>query len=653
MSDVAAPYEVIESFPFLGPDTALTQAIATFDWSQTALGPINTWTGELRTAVGLMMGSGYAGALWWGPDLWLVHNEHYDRELLRERGPALGRRFDDIWSDVAPVIRPQFDAIMQSGHGASWDEQRVDMVRDGRVEETYWNYSFTPVFGEDGRVQGIFNGAREVTGTVLNTRINALLVDLDDALARSDNIDAVTQVALCLIGDQLGVRRVGFGEVDLGTNTVDIRHIWAKPDMPDITGRYPLGNFGAISEELAMGHSVIIDDARTDARTSDLQVQRRYAGLGMMSGLVIPIIEHGRYAGGVFVQDAEPRIWSRADVLMAEAATRRLWAALKRLRVDAALRNSEQRYRLIFEQAEDIIFTADIDQRITDANDAGARAIGLPRDALVGRSIAEFVDPQGFAQTTSMLQQKLDHGGNTRHEVAVLSPDGRQMRWENNSTLIVDPDKRPIGLLSISRDVTERRAFEERRELLIHELNHRVKNTLALVQAIAHQSFRGRADSATAQANFMARIGTLAGAHDLLTREQWEGVTLAELVRAATAPLDAARIDAAGDALAVTPKAAVAMAMALHELGTNAVKYGALSAPEGRVEISWEVSGENLHLDWRETGGPPVTMPEQRGFGVKMIERALASDLGGRVKVDFASNGVYCAIVAPRKGNVT
>ena len=652
MSDAAAPYEVIANYPFLGPDTALTQAIATFDWSQTALGPINSWTGELRTAVGLMMGSGLASALWWGPDMWLVHNEDYERELLRERGPALGRRFDDIWNDVAPVIRPQFDSIMHSGHGASWDEQRVDMIRNGRLEETYWNYSFTPVFGQDGRVQGIFNGAREVTSAVLNMRINALLVDLDDTLARGGSIDAVTQVALRLIGDQLGVYRVGFGEVDLGTDTVDICHIWAKPDMPDITGRYPLGNFGAISDELAMGHTVVIDDARTDARTNVPQVKQRYETLGIMSGLVIPIIEQGRYAGGVFVQDADPRIWSRADVLMAEAATRRLWAALKRLRADAALRNSEQRYRLIFEQAEDIIFTAGVDQRITDANEAGAKAIGLPRDTLIGRSIADFVDTDGYAQTTSMLQHKLDHGGNTRHEVAVAAADGRQMRWENTSTLIVDPDKRPIGLLSISRDVTDRRAFEERRELLIHELNHRVKNTLALVQAIAHQSFRAGADSASAQDNFMARIRTLAGAHDLLTREQWEGVTLVELVRAATAPLDSARIDAAGDTLVVTPKAAVPLAMALHELGTNAVKYGALSTPDGRVGIAWKIEGDNLHFDWRETGGPTVTTPERRGFGVKMMERALASDLGGQVTIDFASDGVHCAIHAPRKGNV-
>lgn len=653
MTERAQPYEVIEKYPFLGPDTELTRAIAAFDWSATALGPINHWPGELRTAVGLMMNSGSASAVWWGDELWLIHNEAYARELLRERGPSLGRKFDDIWGEVSPVVRPQFDAILQTGLGATWNEQRVDMERDGRLEETYWNYSFSPVIGTDGRVQGIFNGAREVTGVVLQTRINGLLVELDDALAGTDSIDTALVLALRLIAEQLNAHRAGFGDVDLASNSIDIRQLWASADMPDIRGRYPLGNFGAISEELAMGHSVIIDDARTDPRTADPVVRRRYDHIKLRSGLVIPIIEDGCYVGGVFVQDAVPRIWSRAEILLAEAATRRLWAALKRLRADAALRDSEQRYRLIFEQAEDIIFTADIDQRITDANDAGAKAIGLSRDALIGRSIADFVDAEGFAQTTSMLQHKLNEGGNTRHEVPVMSADGRAMRWENNSTLIVDPDKRPIGLLSISRDVTERRAFEERRELLIHELNHRVKNTLALVQAIAHQSFRPGADSVTAQDNFMARIRTLAGAHDLLTREHWEGVTLAELVRAATAPLDATRIDARGAMLVVTPKAAVALAMALHELGTNAVKYGALSTPEGRVSIDWNLDAERLHLDWRESGGPSVSAPERRGFGVKMIERALASDLGGRVSVQFASEGVYCTIDAPCGGNVT
>jgi PAS domain S-box-containing protein len=633
-------------------NAVMTDAIDAFDWAATPLGPKADWTAELRTTVALCLGANYPSAVYWGPDWRMLHNDAA-LLVLRNDMQVLGQSAAKVWGKWWPEMEKAFAHISRTGSGIT-ETNRNFHIRDGNIRrDTFWNYNFSPVTDASGNVVGIFAGARESTEEVLRARADALMVALDDQLAVAASINTMTEAALALIGERLSAQRSGFAEIDTVTQTLDIRRCWTAGTLPNISGHYPLGTFGSLTAELATGHSVVIDDNRTDPRTSDPVMLERYERIGLRSGIVVPILDRGIYVGGVFVQDSAPRRWLPYEIDLAEAATRRLWQALVRTRADIALRESEQRYRLIFEQAEDIIFTADIDQRITDANEAGARAIGLTRDTLIGRSIADFVDAEGFAQTSSMLQQKLDHGGNTRHEVPVLSADGRRMRWENNSTLIVDPDKRPIGLLSISRDVTERRAFEERRELLIHELNHRVKNTLALVQAIAHQSFRGRADSATAQANFMARIGTLAGAHDLLTREQWEGVTLAELVRAATAPLDATRIDATGDALAVTPKAAVALAMALHELGTNAVKYGALSAPDGRVGIVWKIEGDRLQLDWREWGGPPVAAPHHRGFGVKMIERALASDLGGRVTVDFARNGVRCIIDAPRKGNVT
>lgn len=170
-----------------------------------------------------------------------------------------------------------------------------------------------------------------------------------------------------------------------------------------------------------------------------------------------------------------PRRWLAHEVALVQVATRRLWLALVRTRAGIALRQSEQRYRLIFEQADDIIFAADIKQRITDRNAAGTIALGLIREAIIGRSIADFVTPSDFEQTTAMLNEKIERGGSTRHEVAAMCRDGSKMRWDNHSTLIVDHDGRPIGLLSISRDATERRAFDERRKLSIHALNHRVK----------------------------------------------------------------------------------------------------------------------------------------------------------------------------------
>ncbi len=625
-------------------------AIAAFDWGATPLGPIERWPGELRAVTGLMLQSDFPSALWWGRERILLHNDLY-LDILAERGASIGRRLADVWAETGDSFSGYFDAIEASGHGVSAAELRIDILRGARLEERYWNFSLTPVLGSEGQTLGILNGVRETTAAVLRARGDALLLDLDDQLLAAVGVDAMIEAALATIGEHLGARRTGYAEIDASGQHLDVLQCWTAGDMPDISGRYPLGTFGSITDELRGGKPVAIADNRTDPRTSDPATVARYDTIGLRSGIVVPLLDAGRYAGGLFVQDDVPRDWTRHQVTLAQAATQRLWHALKRLRTEIAMRESEQRYRLIFEQANDIIFTADIDQRITACNDAGVRALGLGREAIVGKSIADFVTASDFEQTSAMLRHKLEHGGNTRHEVGVTGADGRAMRWENDSTLIVDRDGRPMGLLSISRDVTERRAFDERQRLLINELNHRVKNALALVQGIAHQSFRPGVESASAQRDFVARLGTLAKAHDLLTREHWEGVTMAEIVRAATAAFDATRIAASGPPLRLCPKAAVAVAMALHELGTNAMKYGALSTPGGHVDIGWQRDDARFRLDWRECGGPTVAPPSRRGFGVKMVERALASDLQGSVSVAFQPQGVHCVIDAPLQGN--
>ena len=636
---------------FFSTGGVMGAAIAAFDWSSTPLGPIADWRGELLAAVGVMLQTDYPHALWWGPERILLHNDHY-LDLLAERGASLGRTAADVWADADDPFFAHLDEVERKRHGLSKVDLRIDFVRAGRTDERYWNFAMTPILGREGEVLGVLNGVRETTSQVLRRQADALLLDLDDQLLAAAGIDTVIAAALATIGEHLGARRTGYAEVDPVTHTLAIFPCWVPGALPDIEGLYPLGTFGNITDELRQGQVVVIADNRTDPRTSDAATLERYDRIGLRSGIVVPVIDNGRYAGGLFVQDDVPRSWTRHQVMLVQSATHRLWHALKRLRTEIAMRESEQRYRLIFEQANDIIFTADIDQRITACNAAAARALGLSREAIVGASIADFVSAADFEQTSAMLRHKLDHGGNTRHEVGVTGADGRAMRWENDSTVIVDRDGKAMGLLSISRDVTERRAFDERQRLLINELNHRVKNALALVQAIAHQSFRPGVESATAQRDFLARLGTLAKAHDLLTREHWEGVTMAEIVRAATAAFDAARVEAQGPPLRLTPKAAVAVAMALHELGTNAMKYGALSTPAGCVQIGWSSDAERFCLGWQEHDGPPVTAPSRRGFGVKMVERALASDLHGSVSVAFLPQGVQCAIDAPLQGNI-
>jgi two-component sensor histidine kinase len=210
-------------------------------------------------------------------------------------------------------------------------------------------------------------------------------------------------------------------------------------------------------------------------------------------------------------------------------------------------------------------------------------------------------------------------------------------------------DGQLIGFLRILRDRTEQRNADEKQTLLINELNHRVKNTLATVQSIATQTLRTAATPQQGLAALEERLVALSRAHDVLTRESWEGAELGEIVALAVAPYtgeDHLRIRAEGASVRLRPGMALAMAMALQELATNAAKYGALSAPGGHLSITWELEAGVLRLRWEESGGPRVAPPVRRGFGSRLIERSLAAELGGEVLIDFAATGVVCTVTA-------
>ena len=203
------------------------------------------------------------------------------------------------------------------------------------------------------------------------------------------------------------------------------------------------------------------------------------------------------------------------------------------------------------------------------------------------------------------------------------------------------------------REIRERRAIEQHRELLINELNHRVKNTLATVQSIAAQTLRSRAVPEGAREDFEARLIALSEAHNLLTRANWESATLGDVIEVALRPHRAQEGDRfmiEGPVTRLGPKTALAMAMAVHELATNAIKYGALSNETGRVSLSWRVEAaegvRRFRFQWREIGGPPVTPPKRRGFGSRLIERGLAAEFAGDVRLDFEPEGLVCTIDA-------
>jgi two-component sensor histidine kinase len=237
---------------------------------------------------------------------------------------------------------------------------------------------------------------------------------------------------------------------------------------------------------------------------------------------------------------------------------------------------------------------------------------------------------QGETVTNELLEVRFDNG-----DRRMLLMRAAPLRGKNGELQ---------GAVAAAADVTERHRYEDHLKLLLNELNHRVKNTLAIVQSIAALTLKDV--DAGARAAFNERLLTLSAVHNLLTDESWQGASIASVVLASLRTARE-RVNFAGDDLWLQPKSAVALSMALHELGTNALKYGALSRERGTVAVRWTTSDGRFRLRWEETGGPAVLPSSHRGFGSRMIERGLAAELQGEVRIDWRREGVVCTIDAP------
>jgi two-component sensor histidine kinase len=199
-------------------------------------------------------------------------------------------------------------------------------------------------------------------------------------------------------------------------------------------------------------------------------------------------------------------------------------------------------------------------------------------------------------------------------------------------------------------EIAERRRAETHQRLLMNELNHRVKNTLATVQSMGSQTLRTGRSLAEAREAFDSRIMALSAAHNLLTAERWESADLEDVVRVAVAPFDepaGTRFSVTGPGVRLKASNALGLAMALQELGANAVRHGALSAEDGRVDVSWTLAGGAVEFTWAETGGPAVTAPLRRGFGSRLIQEGLSRELQGEVRMDFLPEGLRCVLTFP------
>jgi PAS domain S-box-containing protein len=318
------------------------------------------------------------------------------------------------------------------------------------------------------------------------------------------------------------------------------------------------------------------------------------------------------------------------------------------------LEASMTRYRMLVDNANDIVATFDLKGRFTSVNPAIERILGFAPAEVIGRSLRRHVPRERLLTHAEMLKRKLQGAPSTPYEVEVLTKVGVRRVLEVNSKLIADATGKPVAIHAIARDITERKEAK-RAEAHIAELDHRVKNALATVIAVSQRTREGHTSMDEFVSAFDGRIRSMAEAHALLSRGRWQGVSLAHLVRQELAPCAAAlNTMVEGPDIVLAADAAQPVAFVFHELVTNAAKYGALSIPKGHVSVQWHqrVNGhvpEALVLDWKETGGPRIPASISPGYGTSVVKDLIPYELGGVVDLVFAPKGVRCRLEIPLK----
>jgi two-component system, chemotaxis family, CheB/CheR fusion protein len=302
-----------------------------------------------------------------------------------------------------------------------------------------------------------------------------------------------------------------------------------------------------------------------------------------------------------------------------------------------------QRLASIVESSDDAIISKDLDGIITSWNGGAERLFGYTAGEVIGKSITVLLPADRHNEEPGILE-RIRRGERIEHyETVRLRKDGSLVEISLTVSPVKDPQGKIVGASKIARNISERKQAEARQALLIGELHHRTKNLFAVVHSVVSRSFVGKTTVKDAETAVLSRLRSLAQTHVMLIEKEWQGADLAEVVRTEMKPYSG-RVTIEGPNVTLTSRAAQNFALALHELATNAAKYGALSNLTGQVRISWSVFEANarrlLSFRWQERGGPPVTPPTHKGFGSAVLEQVMAEYVETPPNINFAADGV-------------
>lgn len=476
-----------QDWAFLASEGEVAQLMRDRDWSTSPLGGPGKWSASLRAIVSLLLRSKFPMFVAWGPELGFLYNDAYARILGSKHPQALGRRFDEIWSEIWSDISPLIDAAL-AGQATFQQDMPLVMNRKGFDEQTWFTFSYSPALDDDGGVRGMFCAVQETTSEVISRRRDAFRIRLEWQLRELSDPIRIMAVASEALGRELRISRVGYGEIDEAEQDVIIERDWTDGRLPSVAGRYRMDDFGPeIIAELRSGRTMWVDDVSTDPRVATSQPA--FAAIETKSVLAVPLFKGHRFVSMFYLHHPEPHRWDPAEALLAQDVVEQTWQAVERARAEARLRavneNLEQRisealkerdaveearraadalYRAYFKHAPEALFvvavTPEDDFVVEEVNPAHEVGVGFRIEDVRGKRLRDFLPSETHEKVVEAYRRVIE-SGEAYHYRDAFRLNGQMQYWDSSIVPVRDASGRISRLIGSSRDITRQVIAEE------------------------------------------------------------------------------------------------------------------------------------------------------------------------------------------------
>lgn len=605
---------------FLRNGGQMAELILNHDWAD-SLGPIQEWPAALRSALSICLNSSFPTAIYWGPEMRLLYNDSW-APIPADRHPwALGRPAAEVWSDIWEVVGPQFDSVMATGIGLSTYDQLLPIMRNGVQTETYWNYSFTPIRDEFGAICGIFNQGNETSAAVLARR------QAQEEIVRLGRLFAQAPAAIAILEGPSHTFKLVNPAYEALVQRTDLVGRPVADALPEVRDQGFISLLDTVytTQKPYLGKSVPIELVSPEGER-----QARY-----LDFVYQPVIDATGQSVGIFVQASD----------VTEAAT-----------AMAALRDSEQRFEAIVNSIDQMIWSTRPDGYHDYFNQRWYEYTGVSEGFTDGSEWENVFHPDDRTETRAKWLHSLETGEPYHVEYRLRHRSG-VYRWVIGRAQCVRDENGEISRwYGTCTDIHDLKVAEEARQLLLRELNHRVKNLFAITAGMINMTARSSPSVGEMAKSLHGRLQALAKAHHLIQPAIIAGSSVAETVAFHTlleeilSPHLADRdrqITLKGPEILLGPHASTSFALIFHELATNAAKYGPFRDAEGRLDVRWRMDKDALHLEWQENVAlPEIKAPSQEGFGSKLARTSAIHQLGGSIDFEWLPGGVNIALTA-------